>query len=225
MRNKIARKKKDVYLIGLGQFGLSFTYEFLEYKKELIIIESDKNKIQSTEIRGAIFYHADATNIDGLREIGINEDSHVVVAVSSNIANNILICEILIDIGVKSIISKASSQIHAKILSKIGIKTILRPDYISGKQAALISSFNVPADLSIISDEYSMMQTIVVNDNIVGKTLSVLQISAKFNCNIILIIRQGKSIFPQKNTILKINDKLYIICENKVIHKVNKFFN
>src|SRR5690625_605108 len=77
---------------------------------------------------------ADATDEQALKDIGIKNFDHVIVAIGENIQASILTTVILSEMGVKKITVKAQNDYHEKILQKIGAHQVVHPERDMGRR-------------------------------------------------------------------------------------------
>lgn len=216
--------KREFAVIGLGRFGGSVCEELsLEGMKVLAI---DKNEHRVNEFKNIASHAviADSTDEGVLKELGIKNMDHVIVAIGDNIEASILTTVILDDLGVEKITVKAQSDYHAKILHKIGANQVVHPERDMGKRIAhSIISSNI-LDYLELSDDYSMVE-VAASKKMQGKTLVDLNIRAKFGCNVVAI-KNGKDINVSPTADYKINyeDTLIVIGADEDISKFEKHY-
>src|SRR5699024_11268433 len=121
-----------------------------------------------------------------LKELGIKNIDHVIVAIGDDIQASILTTVILDDMGIEKITVKAQSDYHEKILNKIRADHVVHPERDMRKRLAhsLISS-NI-LDYLELSDDYSMVE-VKVGKKMAGKSLVELNIRAKYGCNVVAV--------------------------------------
>lgn len=133
------KKKKDidaVAVIGLGRFGRALALELQDGGVDVLGIDVDMDLVQSCH---DVLYHvvqADATKEDALRELGVPEFSHAVVAVGSDLEASILVTSWLIKFGVPQIWAKAISDPHEQILTQLGVQRVISPEKETGTRIA-----------------------------------------------------------------------------------------
>src|SRR5699024_11400233 len=122
---------------------------------------------------------ADSTDEQVLKELGIKNIDHVIVAIGDNIQASILTTVILADMGVQCITVKAQNDYHEKILNKIGPDHVIHPERDMGIRIAhsLISS-NI-LDYLELSEDHSMVE-VKVGKKMLGRTLIELNIRARY---------------------------------------------
>lgn len=213
---------KDFAVIGLGRFGGSICRELSKEGMHVLAIDSDEERINEYK---NIAYHTvlvDSTDEDALKEIGISNFDHVVVAIGENIQASILTAVILTDMGVNKITVKAQNDYHEKILNKIGVHQVVHPERDMGKRLAhnFISS-NI-LDYLELSDDHSIVE-VKAGEKMLGKSLIELDIRANFGCNIVAI-KKGHDInvSPSAEQALQEGDVLIVIGADKDITRFER---
>lgn len=211
--------KKQFAVIGLGRFGGSICNTLIKLGHEVLAIDIDENRVNAFSSIVTQAIQCDTTDENALREIGIRNFEHVIVAIGDNIQASILTTLILKDLQVQYITVKAQNDYHEKVLSKIGATKVIHPERDMGVRIAhnLISE-NV-LEFIELSPNYSLVE-IRASEKMIGKSLLELNIRAKYGCNI-MAIRSGDdlNISPLAGDVIKENDLLVVIGSNKDIAK------
>src|SRR5690625_5679881 len=134
--------KREFAVIGLGRFGGSIYEELSMEGMKVLAIDKNKHKINEYKDMAAHDVNADSTDEHALKDLGIKNIDHVIVAIGDNIQASILTTVILADLGLEKITVKAQSDYHEKILNKIGAHHVVHPERDMGRRLAhsLISS-------------------------------------------------------------------------------------
>ncbi|MFC4024250.1 potassium channel family protein [Oceanobacillus longus] len=213
---------KDFAVIGLGRFGGSICRELSQEGMQVLAIDSDEDRVNEYK---NIAYHAviaDSTDEDTLREIGIKNFDHVIVAIGENIQASILTTVILTDIGIKKITVKAQNDYHEKILNKIGVDQVVHPERDMGRRLAHNIISNNILDYLELSDEHSIVE-VKAGKKMVGKSLIDLDIRANFGCNIVAIKRgRDINVSPSAEDALREDDILIVIGADKDISRFER---
>ncbi|MCL1882191.1 MAG: TrkA family potassium uptake protein, partial [Defluviitaleaceae bacterium] len=127
------KQTKSYLVIGMGRFGKSIATELYSMKHEVMVIDEHEKDV--TPIMNGVTDSVigDAKDEAVLRSLGIQNFDCVIIAIAKQ-EDSILINMMVKEMGAKSIISKAQNELHAKILSLIGVDRIVRPEYEMGKQ-------------------------------------------------------------------------------------------
>ncbi|MFD2628234.1 potassium channel family protein [Oceanobacillus kapialis] len=214
--------KRDFAVIGLGRFGGSICRELSMEGMEVLVIDNDEDKINEYKNIASHAVIADATDEASLKELGIKNIDHVIVAIGDNIQASILTTVILTDLGIKKITVKAQNDYHEKILNKIGADNVVHPERDMGKRIAHNIISNNILDYLELSDDHSIVE-VKAGKKMVGKTLIDLDIRANYGCNVVAI-KQGKDInvSPAAEDVLVEEDVLIVIGSDKDISRFEK---
>lgn len=214
--------KREFAVIGLGRFGGSICEELSMEGMKVLAIDINEQKINEYKNIASHAVIADSTDELTLKQIGIKNIDHVIVAIGDNIQASILTTVILVELGVNKITVKAQNDYHEKILNKIGAHLVVHPERDMGKRLAhsLISS-NI-LDYLELSEDHSMVE-VKAGKKMLGKTLIDLNIRAKYGCNVVAI-KSGKqmNVSPIAEYIIKENDVLIVIGADQDISRFER---
>lgn len=214
--------KQDYAVIGLGRFGSSICKELSEEGMNVLAIDIDEQKVNEFKNIASFAVIADATDEQALKDIGIKNIDHVIVAIGDNIQASILTTVILSEMGVKKITVKAQNDYHEKILQKIGAHQVVHPERDMGRRLAhsLISS-NI-LDYIELSEEHSIVE-VIASRKMVGKSLVELNIRAKYGCNVVAVKRGDEIIVsPDAQFSFEENDVLIVIGRDNDISRFER---
>ncbi len=226
--------KREIVIIGLGIFGMKLIEELVRQGASVIVVDQDINKINKVQEIVTLAFQIDSTDKNALERSGIKEVDVVIVGMGRDMGTSILTTKILKEMGIKEIIARASSSIHAKILKEIGADRVVFPEEnIAQNLARSIIIPGVkeyiklkgPWDLSEIE--------IGCNDKLVGEKLGDLKIRERHHVNILMITRakkmrtdceeegeeDGIEEFPSMDYVLKKDDILVVYGEEKNLEK------
>ena len=120
---------KQFVIIGLGRFGSSIAKTLYSLGNDVLAIDKDEDIVQ--EIADSVTHavQLDATDENALRALGIRNFDVAVVTIGDNIQSSIMATLLVKELGVKYIIAKGHSDLHAKVLYKIGADRVVRKRY------------------------------------------------------------------------------------------------
>jgi trk system potassium uptake protein TrkA len=209
--------KHQYAVIGLGRFGSSLSMELVKLGYEVLGIDKSEEIIDemSDELTHAIV--ADSTDEEVLKSLGIRNFDCAVVAIGDNIQASILTALLLKELGVKTVVAKALSDLHGKVLQKLGVDRIIYPERDMGIRVAhQLVSPNL-LDYIELSNEYTIVE-LTVPKRLSGLSLKELDLRAKYGCSVIAINKKDNVIIaPMAHDILNEKDVMVIIGTNKQI--------
>jgi len=182
-------KTKSFLVIGLGRFGRSIALELEKMGHEVMGVDRKEDAVR--EVADLLTHAAqlDTTDERAVSQLGVRNFDAVVVAAATDLRASILTTVLCKEMGAKKVICKASDELHAKLLKKVGADMVIQPERETGSRLAhSLVSDNV-LDFLELSEEYSISEMklpIVWQD----KTLLELNIRANYGVSIIAIRRE-----------------------------------
>ncbi len=213
---------KQFAVIGLGRFGISVATTLSELGHDVIAIDNSEAAVKAVANLVTQAVQADARDEQTLRALGLRNLDMAVVAIGDDIQANILITQMLKEIGVKKVISKAMNPVHAKVLKNIGADKVISPEKDMGVRVAHnLVSFHFE-DCIELSNDYSMIE-IKIPAKYVNKTLRQIQMGAKYGINV-MAIKKGDEVIvsPGADEVIEEGDLLIVISENKALAHLSK---
>src|SRR5699024_2896672 len=209
---------------GLGRFGGSICRELSAEGMDVLAIDVIEDKVKEFKNIAAHVVIADTTDEDALRELGIRNIDHVIVAIGEDIQASILTTLMLKEIGVKEITVKAQNDYHEKVLNKIGANRVVHPERDMGRRIAHnIISTNILDHLEL-SDDHSIVE-VKAGEKMHGKTLVDLDIRAKYGCNVVAIKESNEkdiNVSPMATQQIDKDDILIVIGADKDLSRFEK---
>ncbi|SDX35501.1 MULTISPECIES: potassium channel family protein [Salimicrobium] len=203
--------KREFAVIGLGRFGGSICRELSEEGMDVLAIDTDEDKVNEFKDIASHAVIADATDENALKELGIRNIDHVIVAIGDNIHASILATLILKELGTKTLTVKAQNDYHEKVLNKIGADHVVHPERDMGRRIAHNIISNNILDYIELSDDHSVVE-VKAGSKMRDKSLIDLDIRAQYGCNVVAIKRNRDIIVsPRATENIKESDVLIVI--------------
>jgi len=177
---------KSFCIIGLGKFGTTLAESLAKEGKQVLIIDTDADKVNSMAdiVTNAVI--GDPTNETVLRSAGVADYECAVVCMTSNVNDNILLTILLKELGIRKVVARAINEGHHRVLEKIGADLIVFPEKDMGEKLAfLLCRDNVTEYIDFHG--YRIVE-IRVPDSWEGKTLVDLEIRRKYGVTVLAII-------------------------------------
>ncbi len=203
---------RSILIIGLGHFGYSLVSELAKTKIDIIVIEENQQKAQSVKELVEKVIVANATDKDLLVKFASNIDC-AVVCLSQRIDSSVLITYQLKEIGVKKIISKATTKDHGDILKSIGADEVIYPEEETAKRIARNLVSPDILDTIKLSDEFDIVE-IPVPEKFIKQSIKELQLRNRFGIDILAIknpLNEQIKIMPPPDYVFKPDDVIIYI--------------
>ncbi len=152
--------------------------------------------------------------------LGINNFDVAVVTIGGDMQSSILVCLQCKEIGIKTVIAKAQSDVHARVLRKIGVDKVVFPERDMGMRLArnLVSSSIL--EYIELSPDHSLVE-ITVPEKWEDTSIQDLNVRAKYGVNIMAVKRKGTiNVSPRAEDTLEKGDTIVVIGSNEDIGKI-----
>lgn len=213
---------KRIGIIGAGRFGMSLAESLANAGAEVLLIDRNRPAMQSAS-EFATALQGDATQARVLEEAGFAECDLVVVAIGSNIEASMMATANCKELGVPSVVAKATSELHGKILRRIGADSVVYPDRDSAHRLARAIANHSVVDFLEVSDGYSIAE-VDVPESVRGKTLAEADLRKEKGVTVLCVRRADedpdkprKVIMPRATDTLMADDKLIVFGETRAV--------
>jgi len=215
---------KQFAVIGLGRFGISVARTLAGMGYEVLAMDEDEGRVNDL---AEIVTHAVQVNAleeSALKSLGIRNFDVVVVAIGHDIQSSILVTLMLKEMGVKKVVVKAASDLHGKVLQKIGADVVVFPERDMGERIGRMLVSENLIDHINLSPEYSLVE-LLAPGHLKGKTLLESDLRNKFGVTV-LAIRRGEEfiISPGASQTVAEGDILIVIGRNESLKKMEKIY-
>ena len=211
---------KRIGIIGAGRFGMSLAESLANAGTEVLLIDRNRPAMQNAS-EFATALQGDATQRHVLEEAGFPECDVVIVAIGSNMEASIMATANCKELGVPSVVAKATSELHGKILRKIGADSVVYPDRDSAHRLARAIANHAVVDFLEVSEGYSIAE-IAVPDGVRGLTLAEADLRKKRGVTVLCIRRLDEDpkkprriVIPQPTDTLEPDDRLIVFGETR----------
>jgi len=182
------QKKKSYAVFGLGRYGEAVAKELVFNGMEVIAVDADPNIVNNAAVYLPVCKCADITDSEVIDRLGISDIDTVIICMASNLEASVMAIALCKEAGVGTVIAKCSTEMHRKILLRVGADKVVFPEQESGVRLAknlLCSGF---MDMISLAKNISVVE-VSVKDEWVGKSLIELNLRKKYDLNIIAIRR------------------------------------
>ncbi len=216
-------------VIGLGAFGRQLCATLMEKGGKVIAVDNDPALIDmiTEKVTSAILL--DATDEKALSGASLGEVDFAIVAIGKNVEASILATAILKQMSVPHVVARAVSEMHQKVLRKVGADEVINLEVDEGIRVAgrliapeVLDRIPISADISLAE--------LFLPRGFRGKKAADLQLRKKFNLSLVMIKRivtdideegnpdkKEKVIHPEENAVLEEDDILLVTGKNSDI--------
>lgn len=213
---------KSFVVIGCGRFGESVARTLYKLGYEVLVIDKSEDSIHSIADEVTHAVQADVMDENVLKELGLSNFDVAVVAIGSNLEASIFATLMAKEAGVPKVVTKAQSELHGKLLYKIGADKVIFPERDMGVRVGhnLVST-NI-LDFIELSPDYGILE-ITALEEWENKTLSHLRLSSKYGLNV-MVIKKGTRVIvpPSASDVIEKKDVLVVIGSTSDINKIER---
>lgn len=217
---------RNVMIAGGGRIG-RYAALTLEDQKHITLIESNRKRCKdlSTVLSNTLIINGDATDIEILKEEGL-EDNDAFIAVTDSSETNVLTCLHARRYGIRKTIALVENTGFINISQDIGIDTIINKKLIT---ASYIARFIVKGDA--VSSKWLSGTNAELIEFVVGKHATATRMTIgelrlpEGQATIGGIIRGRETLLPTRDTQLREKDKVVVFALPNIMDKVAKLFN
>lgn len=217
--------EKHFVVIGLGSFGTALARRLCQNNCRVTGIDVDK---EAVELLKDVLYEAaiaDATQRDALLELRLQDASAVFISLGENISRSLLATLHAKELGARRIIVKGVTKEHGKILRSLGVERVIFPEIEIAEELADRMTWPNILDYLPIDPEYGFFE-IAAPDSFVGKTLSGLDLRAKYGIWVVGIkdvVTDKLQMLPGADFTFGVDQMLLVIGKKNTLSEIPEF--
>ena len=209
----------DVLVIGLGRFGAAAALELRRLGHKVTAIEKDGFLAEKFLGRVSHVIHGDASDVAVIRDAKAGRFRIAVVAIGSSVEASVLAAANLVDGGVPDIWAKALSPEHARILDRIGVQHIVRPEADTGRRVAHLVGGRMQ-DYIEFDDGFAIVKMRPPTEAI-GFTLEQSAIRSKYGVTVVGVKAPGEDFtYAVPSTKVSAHDTLIVSGPSALIERL-----
>ena len=214
-------KSKQYLVLGLGRFGTSVAKALYELGQEVLAVDSDEELVNNIAPHVTQALQLDATDEALLAGLGVKNFDAAIVSIGQNTRDSILVCVLLKELGVPTLIAKANDELHAKVLRKIGVDRVVFPERDMGVRLARSIISPGVLELMNLSDDYQIIE-VLVPGKWVGNTIIGVDVRRRHGVNILAIHRRDRFLVsPAADMLFESNDTLLVMGKKEDIERLD----
>ncbi|HHE74832.1 MAG TPA: TrkA family potassium uptake protein [Desulfobacteraceae bacterium] len=213
---------KQFAVIGLGNFGYFLATHLYTKGHDVLAVDKDPLKVQAVQDNVSQAVVADGTDRAAMEALNMIQMDAAIVCIGSEMSNSILTTLNLNDIGVKRVLAKANSEVHGRILEKVGATEVMFPE--KDLAISLAEKLHNPNLLDYLPfhEGYSIIE-LAAPDEFIGKTLRDLDLINKYGVQVVAvkeIVPDRLNLIPTAHFVVKDSDILMLLGPNEALDKL-----
>ena len=185
-------KNRSYAVFGLGRYGRAVAKELVNNGNEVIAVDDNQDVVNEAAADIPLCKCADVTDADVIARLGIADVDTVIICMANSLEASVMAITLCKEAGVKKVIAKCGTEMHQKIMLRVGADQVVFPENESGIRLAknLISSGFI--DMISLSKDVSMIE-IDVREEWVGRNLIELNLRKKYGFNVVAV-KKGEEV-------------------------------
>ena len=181
-------RESEFVVIGLGRFGTAVATTLVENGRTVLAIDSDLDRVQALSGELPHVVQLDATNIDALRQAGVETFDTGLVCIGTDFENNLLATVLLRQLGVQRVIAKALTITQREILLKVGADEVILPEHEAGRRLGRKMAVDHLVDYLEVSNDVGVVE-LLAPPSTWEHSLSELSLRQRYGLTVIAVRR------------------------------------
>jgi trk system potassium uptake protein TrkA len=201
---------KSFLIIGIGRFAHYLCRELAVLGNEIVIADVDEHQMDDLFDCVVSAKIGDCTRREVVASFGVNNFDACFVCIGTNFQNSLQVTDLLKEMGARRVISRATTDIHAKFLLRSGADEVVFPDRDVSERIAVRASNDSIFDYIELSDELAIYE-IPPQRSWLGRSISEVNVRAKYNINILAFKKNGRTAMPAASHIFTDDEHLMVL--------------
>lgn len=217
--------KKSYAILGTGRFGNYLAEMLAQYGHDVVVVDTDPSKLEVVESKVNKTIYGDITDEKVLTEIGIRNFDVVIVGSAQDVERNLMAATLCKELGCEKVLAKASTELHGKMLTKLGVDKVVYPDRDMARRLGRSLLSKSLLDYINVSEDFSIIEIIIPQD-LVGKTIGELRLRDKHRVNVVLVRScEGGVSIPNSTSPLCQESVLVVMGRNDDLERFQRAFS
>ena len=213
--------KKQVIVIGLGQFGHSLAKALAARGIDVLAVDRRNDRVRSVADFVAEAVAFDATDNEALARTSPERRDLAVCAIGDESKESSIICTALLrQMGSPRVIARANDEVHARILRLVGAHEVVNPELEFGERLANHLVYRQVLGELPLGDDLVMTQ-MKPPKGLFGQALSSIQLPRRYGITVVAIRRGKKNILlPEPNETVREDDTIVVVSREGAVARL-----
>lgn len=217
------RRSLNVAIVGGGNVGFMVAEALAYDRAHITIIEEDEERCEKLAqwLPHALVLRGDGTDIELLQQERI-EDADVMVAVTEDDGNNLLVALISKQLGIPKVVTRVGRARNRRLFTRVGIDAPLTPRAAAVSEVLNWLKVDDVDHLASIDDRAEIMETVYPLDKKGGR---VVDLETPEYILIGAIQRDTNVIIPKGDTVVQPGDRLLLVTTSDRVDDVEAWLD
>jgi trk system potassium uptake protein TrkA len=214
--------RKQVVVIGLGQFGMALARALASRKVEVLAIDRNSGHVRTAAafVEEAVSF--DATDAEALSRMSPERRDVCVCAIGDESKeSSIIVTALLRQMGAPRVVARANDEVHARILRLVGAHEVVNPEREYGERLANHMVYREILGQLPFGDDL-LITELRAPESFWTKTLEELALPRRFGLQVVAIRREGQKTvsLPEPGETLAEGDVLVVVSREGAVQRV-----
>ncbi|WFO75205.1 NAD-binding protein [Desulfurococcaceae archaeon MEX13E-LK6-19] len=212
-----------VIVAGASRIGKHIAQQLAGEGHDVVLLEpSEEVAKQIANELDCTVIHGDPTNVNTLREAGVENVDYFIAAMDDD-KDNIIAGVAAKNLGAKEVIIILNDESYEQLALNLGIYGIVSPSKLAVLQIlALVKGFDI-VNLTTVIKSDARFFTGVISEKLDGKKISEIKLPG--DSMIIAVYRGEEFLLPKNDLVLRKGDEVVVITRDSDLSKVKEFFS
>ena len=214
-----------IVIVGAGAVGSYLAARLSSEGQDVVVIESDERHAARLQDRvDALVIVGNGASPITLEEAGIRK-ADLLIAVSDSDGANALACHTARTMGVKRTVARIEDQGLRSGLQGLGVDVVIDPGEMAAQEIVGLLGHSGVSDLV----EFARGELVLVGgitrrrSPVVGKPLSELRKSTKWEWVVVAVVRHGQTIVARGDTVIQEHDHVLLMTTKENLDEATEF--
>lgn len=185
------RREKSYVIFGISKFGRGVAEELTAAGMHVLAVDEDEEKVEMVADTVTMAVVGDVTDQKQMESLGLSEFDAAIVATTGDLSASVMGVILAKEAGIPYVLAKASDDIQAKVLERLGADRVIIPEKESAARIAHILLMGSYMDLVDLSDRIRLAE-LPPRPEWEGKTLRQLDLRNRHHLNVAAVRHQGE---------------------------------
>lgn len=176
-------------IIGLGNFGSVLADRFTQMGHEVVGVDRNIEKVEDIKSKISVALCLNVTDKTSLSVLPVKSVDGVIIALGKEFGESLMTYAIFKEFGVKKIVVRAISDIHAAVLYSLGVENIIFPEKDAAQKYAMSMELKGYVSSYKLDDENFIVE-ILAPKQLCDIEMAKINFKSDYNLNIIAVKRE-----------------------------------
>lgn len=184
------KQERSYVIFGISKFGRSVAEELTAAGMNVLAVDKDEERVAQVADSVTMAVVGDVTDQKEMAALGLSNFDGAIVATTGDLSASVMGVILAKEAGIPLVLAKASDDMQAKVLQRLGADKVIIPEKEAGARVARTLVMGHFMDLVDLSDRIRLAE-VALRPDWEGKTLRELDLRGKNHLNVAAVRQNG----------------------------------